>query len=116
MNIILISCNLGYEVKDGKVYYKWIRGGNMSKETTLVEDADAEIFEVIKNDVDLDLGRDKNYVFLELAKLKAYPATFEQIEGCYWWDKDNVYMFQYGSPDNNAVKETYPKTFGVVGM
>ena len=86
MNIILISCNLGYEVK---VYYKWIRGGNMSKETTLVEDADAETFEVIKNDVGLDLGRDKNYVFLELAKLKAYQATFEQIEGCYWWDKDN---------------------------
>ena len=116
MNIILISCNLGYEVKDGKVYYKWIRGGNMSKETTLVEDADAETFEVIKNDVDFDLGRDKNYVFLELAKLKAYPATFEQIEGCYWWDKDNLYMLQYGSPDNNAVKETDPKTFGVVGM
>ena len=45
LNIILISCNLGYEVK---VYYKWIRGGNMSKETTLVEDADAETFEVIK--------------------------------------------------------------------
>ena len=43
----------------------------MSKETTLVEDADAETFEVIKNDVGLDLGRDKNYVFLELAKLKA---------------------------------------------
>ena len=73
-NIILISCNLGYEVK---VYYKWIHGGNMSKETTLVEDADAETFEVIKNDVDLDLGRDKNYVFLELAKLKVDPATFE---------------------------------------
>ena len=105
MNIILISCNLGYEVKDGKVYYKWIRGGNMSKETTLVEDADAETFEVIKNDVDLDLGRDKNYVFLELAKLKAYPATFEQIEGYYWWDKDNVYVLKYGSPDNNAVRE-----------
>jgi hypothetical protein len=45
LNIILILCNLGYEVK---VYYKWIRGGNMSKETTLVEDADAETFEVIK--------------------------------------------------------------------
>ena len=84
----------------------------MSKETTLVEDADAETFEVIKNDVGLDLGRDKNYVFLELAKLKEYPATFEQIEGYYWWDKDNVYMLQYGSPDNNAVKETDPKTFG----
>lgn len=58
------------------------------------------------------MGRDKNYVFLELAKLKADPATFEQIEGYYWWDKDNVYMLQYGSPDNNAVKETDPKTFG----
>ena len=45
LSIVLISCNLGYEVK---VYYKWIRGGNMSKETTLVEDADAETFEVIK--------------------------------------------------------------------
>ena len=77
----------------------------MSKETTLVEDADAETFEVIKNDVDLDLGRGKNYVFLELAKLKAYPATFEQIEGCYWWDKDNVYVLKYGSLDNNAVRE-----------
>ena len=48
LNIILISCNLGYEVKDCKVYYKWIHGGNMSKEITLVEDADAETFEVIK--------------------------------------------------------------------
>ena len=77
LSIVLISCNLGYEKKDGKVYYKWIHGGQMSKEITLVEDADAETFEVIKNDVDLDLGRDKNYVFLELAKLKVDPATFE---------------------------------------
>ncbi len=114
LNIILISCNLGYEKKDGKVYYKWIHGGNMSKETTLVEDADAETFEVIKNDVDLDLGKDKNYVFLELAKLKADPATFEQIEGYYWRDKDNVYMLQYGSPDNNAVKGAEPRTFQVI--
>ena len=49
---------------------------------------------------------------MELAKLKEDPATFEQIEGYYWRDKDNVYMLQYGAPDNNTVKETDPKTFG----
>ena len=106
LNIILISCNLGYEIKDGKVYYKWIHGGNMSKETTLVEDADAETFEVIKNDVDL---------FLELAKLKADPATFEQIKKYYWRDKDSVYMLRYyDGLDNNVVKGADPKTFQVI--
>ena len=115
LSIVLISCNLGYEIKDGKVYYKWIHGGNMSKEITLVEDADAETFEVIKNDVDLHLGKDKNYVFLELAKLKADPATFEQIKKYYWRDKDSLYMLRYyDSPDNNAVNGADPRTFQVI--
>ena len=112
--LALTSCHSGYEEKDGKIYYKWIHGGNWTRENTLLKDADAETFEAIDNNINVHLGKDKNYVFKDASKLEyADPNTFEQVKEYYWMDKNNVYLLQFGGTDCR-IKDADPKTFKVL--
>lgn len=112
--LALTSCHSGYEEKDGKIYYKWIHGGNWTRENTLLKDADTETFEAIDNNINVHLGKDKNYVFKDAAKLEyADPNTFEQVKEYYWMDKNNVYLLQFGGTDCR-IKDADPKTFKVL--
>lgn len=112
MIILLLSCcHSGYEEKDGKIYLKWIHGGNWTKEYSLVKDADAKTFQTIKHNTNLNLGKDKNNVFKDTKILeKADPMTFEQVFEYYWKDKNNVYLLQFGGNDC-IIKHADPKTF-----
>lgn len=114
--ISLTSCgsSQGYEEKDGKIYYKWIHGGNWTRERTLVNEADAETFETIKHEINITLGKDKNHVFKDASILEhADPSTFEQVKEYYWKDKKNVYLLQFGGTDCR-IKNADPKTFKVI--
>ena len=114
LGVTLTSCHSGYEEKNGKIYYKWIHGGNWTLENTLVKDADAETFETIKNDINIHLGKDKNYVFKDASILEhADPKTFDQVKEYYWKDKNNVYLLQFGDTDSR-IKNADPKTFKVI--
>lgn len=110
----MTSCHSGYEEKDGKIYYKWIHGGNWTRENTLLQEADAETFETIDNNINVHLGKDKNYVFKGASILEyADPNTFEQVKEYYWKDKNNVYLLQFGGTDCR-IKDADPKTFKVI--
>jgi hypothetical protein len=110
----LSSCHSGYEEKDGKIYYKWIHGGNWNQENTLMQEADASTFTTIDNDINLNLGKDKNYVFKDASILKyADPLTFEQVKEYYWKDKSHVYLLRFGGIDCR-IENADPKTFLVV--
>ena len=110
----LTSCHSGYEKKDGKIYYKWIHGGNWTRENTLLKDADAETFNTIDNNVNVHLGMDKNYVFKDASILEyADPKTFEQVKEYYWKDKNHVYLLQFGGTDCR-IKDADPRTFRVI--
>ncbi len=112
--IILTGCHSGYEKRDGKVYHKWIHGGNWTKEYSLVKDADAKTFTTIKHNINTDLGKDKNHVFIDAVILEhADPNTFEQIKEYYWRDKNNVYIVRYGYTDAR-IKGADPKTFTIM--
>lgn len=83
-------------------------------ENTLVKDADTETFETIKNDINKNLGKDKNNVFKDASILEhADPNTFEQVKEYYWKDKNNVYLLQFGGTDNR-IENADPKTFKVI--
>ncbi|UAY50869.1 DKNYY domain-containing protein [Ferruginibacter albus] len=108
------SCQTGYESKDGKVYHKWINGGSWTMEKILMKNADAASFQTIDHNLNIDLGKDKNYVFIGSAVLEhADPNTFAQVKEYYWKDKDHVYLLQFGGPDY-IVKYADPKTFTVI--
>ncbi|CAH0335208.1 hypothetical protein FVB9288_00841 [Flavobacterium sp. CECT 9288] len=112
--ISLTSCHSGYEEKDGKIYFKWIHGGNWTRENALVKGADAETFETIDNDINIHLGKDKNHVYKDASILEhADPKTFEQVKEYYWKDRKNVYLLQFGGTDCR-IKNVDPKTFKVL--
>lgn len=114
LSFFLTSCHSSYEEKDGKIYYKWIHGGNWTTKKTLVKGADAETFETIENDIDMCLAKDQKHVFKEASILEyADPNTFEQVKKYYWKDKNNVYLLQFGGKDCR-IKNAEPKTFGVI--
>jgi hypothetical protein len=114
LSIFLISCHSGYEKKNGKVYYKWIHGGNWTRENTLMEEADVQSFKTIKHDLNIHLGKDKNNVFKDADILEhADPSTFEQVKEYYWKDNNNVYLLQFGGTDCR-IKNADPKTFNVI--
>jgi len=114
LSVTLTSCHSGYEEKDGKIYYKWIHGGNWTRESTLLEDADAETFEAIDNHINVHLGKDKNHVYKDASIIEhADPRTFEQVKEYYWKDKSNVYLIQYGGTDCR-IKNADPKSFKVL--
>lgn len=112
--VTMTSCHSGYEEKNGKIYFKWIHGGNWTRENTLIKDADAETFEALDNDINVYLGKDKKYIFKDASILEyADPNTFEQLKEYYWKDKTNVYLLQFGGTDCR-IKDADPKTFKVI--
>lgn len=114
LSVTLISCHSGYEEKNGKIYYKWIHGGNWTRENTLLNDADAETFETINNDINIHLGKDKNHVYKDASILEhADPKTFEQVKDYYWKDKNYVYLLQFGGTDCK-IKNADTKSFKVI--
>ena len=114
LGVTMTSCHSGYEEMDGKIYYKWIHGGNWTRENTLLKDADAETFETINNNINVNLGKDKNHVFKDASILEyADPNTFKQVKEYYWKDKNNVYLIQFGGTDCR-IKDSDPKSFKVL--
>ena len=112
--VIISGCHSGYEEKDGQVYHKWIHGGNWTKEYSLMEKADAETFRTIKHDLNIDLGKDKNYVFKDASILEnADPNSFEQVAEYYWKDKNYVFLLQFGET-NCIIKNAEPKSFKII--
>lgn len=108
---LLTACN-DYQIKDGKVYYKWFHGGALEYRTHLVENADAETFRSIPNKEGMEFAKDKNSVFLRGRLLKnADPNSFEQLHEYYWKDKNNVYLFAFGEA---LVEDANPNTFSVL--
>ena len=113
MAVFLTSCHSGYEEKDGKIYYKWIHGGNWTREYTLMEEADAYTFKTIKQNLNIHLGKDKNRVFKDASVLEyADPNTFGQVKQYYWKDEKNVFLLQFGGTDCR-IENADPKTFKV---
>ena len=105
------SCQPKYEEKDGKIYYKWIHGGNMTRESELIVNADAGTFVILKESNLFCLAKDKNHVYKNASVLKfADPKTFEQIKDYYWKDKSYVYVLG-GTGDDNRLIEADPKSF-----
>lgn len=114
--ITLASCHSGYEEKKGEIYFKWIHGGNWTKERTLVKGADASSFKTIKHNVNLELGKDKNHVYYRAQIFnRADPKTFVQVDNYFWKDKNNVYYLNHGL-QNCIVKFADPKTFEVFSI
>lgn len=104
----------GYEEKDGEIYHKWFHGGNWTKEKTLVDQADASTFTTIQHEINIDLGKDKNHVFIDALILEnADPLTFEQIKEYYWRDKNQVYLLGFGRADK-TIEYADPKTFTLI--
>jgi hypothetical protein len=110
----LTGCHSGYEEKDGKVYHKWIHGGNWTKEYSLMEEADATSFTTIKHDLNIDLGKDKNHVYKDGSIIgQANPSTFEQVKEYYWKDAHHVFLLQFGGT-NCVIQNADPRTFQVI--
>lgn len=108
---LLTSCQSGYEEEQGKIYYKWIHGGNWTMEKTLIKEADASSFTTIKNNLNMHLGKDRNHVFKNASLLDHVdPDTFKQVDGYYWKDKNYVYLLQFGGTDCR-IKSSDPETF-----
>jgi len=111
---LLSSCHDGYEKKDGQVYHKWFHGGNWTKEYTLIEEADAETFETIDHNLNLDLAKDKNHVFKDAAVLEnADPKTFVQVKNYFWKDKNHVFLIQFGGT-KCIIELADPSSFQVI--
>ena len=108
------SCQPKYEEKDGKIYYKWIHGGNMTKESDLLKGADATTFETLHESNLFCLGKDKNHVYKNSAILNfADPKTFEQIKDYYWKDKGYVYVLG-GTGHDDRLIDADPKSFNLI--
>ncbi|MGZ8508521.1 MAG: DKNYY domain-containing protein [Bacteroidia bacterium] len=111
---LLWSCS-GYTKKDGKVFLRSSNEANIGVNYSEVENADYETFEVIKHNLNLDLAKDKNFVFLGASILKdADPATFKHIKEYYWKDKSHVYLLQFGKNEDAKIPLADPVTFEVI--
>jgi len=110
---VLITGCTGYTTKDGKVYLKRFTEANM-KVTYSEVDADFETFEVIDHDLNIDLGKDKDYVYLATSILvDADPNSFSQIKNYYWKDHQHVFLIGYGG-NNCMIPEADPNSFQVI--
>ena len=107
------SCRTGYVKQQGKVYYKYINGGDWTMEKELVDSADAATFTTIKTKLNLSLGKDKDHVFKNPFILRfADPNTFEQVKEYYWKDKNYVFLIGVDFGRNDfRVQGADPKTF-----
>ena len=103
----------GYVEFEGKIYHKWVHGGNWTKEYSLVEGADAATFSTIEHDLKIDLGKDKNNVYADAYLIdNSDPKSFVQVKDYFWKDKNNVYLLQYGF-ENVILPGADPSTFEV---
>ncbi len=72
--------------------------GNWTKEYSLMDKADAETFVTIRHDLNIELGKDKDYVFLlqfggtNCIINGAEPESFYVFNG-YLWSKDINHVF-----------------------
>ncbi|MCR9228458.1 MAG: DKNYY domain-containing protein [Flavobacteriaceae bacterium] len=107
--------NSGYEEKNGKVYYKWVNGGNYKTEYTLVEAANPTTFEVIKQNLKVHLARDENHVFINAKVIDgADPSSFEQIKDYYWRDKNQVFLLSTDDQKYHVIDGADPDSFEVI--
>lgn len=84
----LTGCNVGYEVKDGKVFYNTWNEGSGSLHT-LIRGADSKTLTMLKH---TSYAKDKNYAYYKGKIIKgADPETFESILDYY--SKDFHYAF-----------------------
>ena len=114
VSLTLSGCYSGYKITDGKVYNKWIHGSDWSRDLTLLEGADASSFKTIKHALNLDLGKDKNRVYIGSSVLMhANPVEFRHIEQYYWKDNKYVFLLQFGGPDY-IIKDADPASFNVI--
>lgn len=105
----------GYEEKDQRMYHRWVHGGNLTKEFSLVKEAHPSSFVTINHDLKIDLGKDYKNVYMGALKIEgADPITFEQERDYYWKDKNQVYLLQYGL-QKLIVEGADPGTFEVLG-
>lgn len=89
--LMMLSCTIGYNKHDGKVYYDtWNEGsGHTSR---LLKEADAESFEELKD----GYARDKNYAWLDGELLKgAKGKSFKVLTEGYATDGVHVYFDHY---------------------
>lgn len=97
MTFLLISCQRGYEIENGKVYYKyWNEGSGQKKK--LLKMADAETFQIIAFDEDnrFYFGKDKNHLYIDGELIRNIdPNTFRLIGNYVFADKDSAYFFGF---------------------
>jgi len=96
---ILCSCS-GYTKKDGKVYLRSSSEAHFGVKYSELDSTDYESFEVIDNDINSDLAKDKYHVFHGTYILKgADPNTFKQVRNYFWKDKNYIFLVRYGKSD-----------------
>lgn len=95
---LLTACN-DYQIKGGKVYYKWFHSGALEYRTRLVENADAKTFKSIPNKEGMELAKDKNNIYLfafgEAVVEDADPNTFSVLKEYWAADKHHIFHQQY---------------------
>jgi len=98
----LISCNSGYNKKNGKWTWKYYHGGNLKYEHAKIDSINHEKFTILSD----NYGKDDKHVFYETLLIsKANPNTFEVIERGYSKDDKRVFL------DDEIVIFADPKSF-----
>lgn len=105
--IILTSCNTGYKVDNGKVYYKyWNAGMGIETRTFEITGADAQTFKVLDKD---NYAIDKNQAYYKGEPiLDSDPKTFVTILDYY--AKDNYHAFK----ETKKIDKADGKSFTVI--
>lgn len=102
---LLTSCQHGYKIEDGKVYYEyWNEGSGQGKR--LIKGADAQTFQELNFDCDcnFEFGKDKNGLYINGELIKNIdPNTFNFIGNYIFRDKDSAYFFGFYNDLNDCV-------------
>jgi hypothetical protein len=102
---IFTSCEHGYKVEDGKVFYEyWNEGSGQGKR--LIEQADARTFQELTLDCDcnFEFGIDKDHLFIDGQLIENIdPNTFKFIGNYIFRDKDSAYFFGFYNSLNDCV-------------
>lgn len=108
----LSSCS-SYTKEDGKVYLRESNEAQFGVKNYKVKGADYESFEVINNDLGIDLAKDKNHVFISIFILKhADPNSFRSIKEYYW--RDHKHVFLLGTKQDCMIEDADPNSFKVL--
>jgi hypothetical protein len=96
---MLICCS-GYTKKDGKIFIRSSNEAFVGVNYFELKDADYETFDEIDHNINIDLAKDKNHVFIGAEVIKgADSQTFEQINEYYWKDKGSVYLLEFDADE-----------------